>query len=50
MYIAQFEKLGVIAKYVLWYAQLFLTDVVVKLPFFCLFIGIFISVLFILVD
>ena len=33
MYIAQFEKLGVNAKYVLWYAQLFLTDVVVNVEF-----------------
>ena len=33
MYIAQFEKLVVIAKYVLWYAQLFLTDVVVNVEF-----------------
>ena len=38
MYIAQFEKLGVIAKYVLLYAQLFLTDVVVKPPSFFVFL------------
>ena len=38
MYIAQFEKLGVIAKYVLWYEKLLLTDVVVKPPSFFVFL------------
>ena len=37
MYIAQLEKLGVIAKYVLWYEKLLLTDVVVKPPSFLSF-------------